>query len=258
MVVERRSGAREAIFAQLVDSGRAEQVSQRLTDAIVLGLLTPGERLPTESELAKRFGVALITLREGLVNLRDAGLVETRRGRAGGSFVIAGDAPRNKLLRARLHALAQVDLSDLALYFSVIVEGSAERAALRASDVDAQRLNAWLGNADFGSTAAARTNAGGFYLELAVLSHSARLVREQIRLQAEFGPLLLLGMGDAATRDRIASANRDIVVAIAANDAPRARGLVAGEVRDLGAWLLAAKVRIERGGQLDVSADDHA
>lgn len=258
MVVERRPGAREAIFAQLVDSGRAVQVAQRLTDAIVLGLLIPGERLPTESELAKRFGVALITLREGLVLLRDAGLVETRRGRAGGSFVMAGDAPHSTLLRSRLHAMAQVDLSDLATYFSVIAEGAAERAALRASDVDGQRLNAWLANADFGTTAAARTNAGGFYLELAVLSQSARLVREQIRLQSEFGPLLLLGMGDATTRNRIASANRDIVAAIAANDAPRARGLVAGEVRDLASWLLAAKVRIERGGQLDVSADVHA
>jgi hypothetical protein len=91
-----------------------------------------------------------------------------------------------------------------------------------------------------------------------VLSQSARLVREQIRLQAEFGPLLLLGMGDVVTRERIASANRETVAAIAANDASRARHLVAGEVRDLAAWLLAAKVRIERGGQLDVEAAVHA
>ncbi|HEX7535527.1 MAG TPA: GntR family transcriptional regulator [Dermatophilaceae bacterium] len=258
MEVERRPGAREAIFAQLVESGRAEQVAQRLADAIILGVLTPGERLPSESELAKRFGVALITLREGLVILRDAGLVETRRGRIGGSFVIAANATRSTLLGARLRGLAQVELSDLAVYFSVIVEGSAERAALRASPIDARRLGAWLRNADFGTTAGARTNAGGFYLELAVLSQSARLVREQIRLQAEFGPLLLLGMGDVATRERIASANTDIVTAIAANDAPRARGLVAGEVRDLAAWLLAAKVRIERGGELDVAAAVHA
>jgi DNA-binding FadR family transcriptional regulator len=258
MEVKRRPGAREAVFAQLVESGRAEQVAQRLTDAITLGVLTPGERLPSESDLAKRFGVALITVREGLVILREAGLVETRRGRAGGSFVMAADAPRSTILRARLRGLAQVELSDLAVYFSVIVEGSAERAGLRASAVDGRRLDAWLQNADFGTTEAARTNAGGFYLELAVLSQSARLVREQIRLQAEFGPLLLLGMGDVVTRERIASANRQTVAAIAANDASRARHLVAGEVRDLAAWLLAAKVRIERGGRLDVEAAVHA
>lgn len=258
MEAQLRPGAREAIFAQLVEAGRAEQVAQRLTDAIILGVLTPGERLPSEPELAKRFGVALITVREGLVILRDAGLVETRRGREGGSFVMAADAPHSTLLRARLRGLAQVELSDMAVYFSTIVEGCAERAALRASAVDGERLDSWLRNADFHTTAAARTNAGGFYLELAVLSQSARLVREQIRLQAEFGPLLLLGMGDAATRDRIASANRDIVAAIWANDAPRARGLVAGQVRELAEWLLGAKARIERGGQLDDESADHA
>ena len=69
--------------------GRAEQVAQRLTDGIVLGVLDPGERLPSEPELARRFGVALITVREGLGILREAGLVETRRGREGGSFVVA-------------------------------------------------------------------------------------------------------------------------------------------------------------------------
>ncbi|HZK59843.1 MAG TPA: GntR family transcriptional regulator [Cryobacterium sp.] len=253
-----RPGARAAIFAQLVEAGRAEQVAQRLTDAIILGVLTPGERLPSEPELGKRFGVALITVREGLGILRDSGLVETRRGREGGSFVMAADAPHGTLLRARLRGLAQVELSDMAVYFSTIVEGCAERAAFRASAVDAERLDGWLRNADFGTTAAARANAGGFYLELAVLSQSARLVRELIRLQAEFGPLLLLGMGDAAARERIVTANRDIVDAIAASDAPRARGLVAGQVRELAEWLLGAKSRIERGGQLDDAAADHA
>ena len=68
-------GAREAVFAQLADAGRAEQVAQRLTDGIVLGVLDPGERLPSEPELARRFGVALITVREGLGILRVAGLV---------------------------------------------------------------------------------------------------------------------------------------------------------------------------------------
>src|SRR3954469_5986810 len=82
-------GAREAIFAQLAEAGRSEQVAQRLTDAIILGVLAAGERLPSEPELARRFGVALITVREGLGILRASGLVVTRRGREGGSFVTA-------------------------------------------------------------------------------------------------------------------------------------------------------------------------
>src|SRR6188768_4207710 len=57
------SRARNAIFAPLSDVGRAGQVEQRLTEAIRSGVLVEGERLPSEAELAGRFGVAVVTVR---------------------------------------------------------------------------------------------------------------------------------------------------------------------------------------------------
>ena len=244
-------GAREAVFAQLADTGRAEQVAQRLTDGIVLGVLGPGERLPSEPELARRFGVALITVREGLGILRETGLVETRRGRDGGSFIVESDADHRSLITTRLRGLAQVELSDMAVYFGAILAGTAERAAERASAGDAERLTTWLLGSDFTTAAAARTNQGGFFLEVAVLSQSARLVREQIRLQAEFGPLLLLGLDDEAQRADVAAHDRRIVRAIAQHRAAKAREAVGDLVRGLSEHLLATKARIERGGSLD-------
>src|SRR5882762_5568563 len=85
------SSARSALFAPLDQIGRAEAVTRRLTDAITLGLLADAEQLPSETELASQFGVATVTVREALVALRQQGLVETRRGRGGGSFVITPD-----------------------------------------------------------------------------------------------------------------------------------------------------------------------
>ena len=254
MAAERQPGAREAVFAQLIEAGRAEQVAQRLTDAIILGVLAPGERLPSEPDLAKRFGVALITVREGLGILRDTGLIDTRRGREGGSFITASPSQHGSLLAARLRGLARVDLSDMTVYFSTIVAGCAERAAMRAAADDAARLTAWLASADWSTAAAARSNAGGFYLELAVLSQSARLVREQISLQADFGPLLLLAMTDTQARARLAAENAQIAQAIGAQDAVTARSLVATQIQELAEWLLAAKTTIERGGHLDDDA----
>ncbi len=251
-----RPGAREAIFAQLAQAGRAEQVARRLTDAIILGVLTLGERLPSEQELARRFGVALITVREALVMLRDAGLVETRRGREGGSFVIKTDARHETLPQARLRDLAQVELSDLTVFVSTIIEGCAERAALRASPADADRLRAWLSTTPGSGAAGARVTAGGFLLELAVLSQSPRLVGEHIRLQAEFGPLLLLALGDPQVRRQVAETNGQTADAIARGDGARARTLVAGQVLELGEWLMAAKSRTERGRPLYAAVDD--
>ena len=244
-------GAREVVFAQLADAGRAEQVAQRLTDGIVLGVLIAGERLPSEPELARRFGVALITVREGLGILREAGLVETRRGRDGGSFVVEDASGHRALLTTRLRGMAQVELSDMAVYFGAILAGAAERAAERAAEGDGERLGGWLAAADFGTAASARTNQGGFFLEVAVLSQSARLVREQIRLQAEFGPLLLLGLDAESARAEVVALDRAIVRAVAAHRPAKARDAAGALVGGLSERLLAAKARIERGGAID-------
>ncbi len=205
--------------------------------------------------LARRFGVALVTARDGLGMLRDAGLVETRRGRDGGSFVVDGAAATadrdDAFLETRLRELGQVELADLADYVATIAEGCAHRAAGRSTPSDAARLGAWLDAASFATAAEARRNASGFFLELAVLSQSTRLVREQIRLQAEFGPLLWLGMRDAALREHTAASARSIAAAVAANDGAAARAEVADLMRLIAEWLLGAKLRVQRGGGLD-------
>jgi DNA-binding FadR family transcriptional regulator len=183
--------------------------------------------------------------------LREAGLVETRRGREGGSFVVhPGDAD-DALLTARLRGLSQVELGDLAVYVTAIAAGCADRAAERSTPADDDRLRAWVAAADFSDAAAARRNAGGFLLELAVLSQSTRLVREQLRLQAESGPLLWLGMRDPALRRRAAEAADAIAAAVAARDGAAARAGVSALLSDVAEWLLAAKARIETGGTID-------
>src|SRR5690606_821236 len=90
-----------ALFQPIGDEGRAELVERRLVDAIQRGHLRAGERLPAESELARSFGVAPVTVREALLAVRGRGLIVTRRGRNGGSFV-ADDADPLAFARAEL------------------------------------------------------------------------------------------------------------------------------------------------------------
>src|SRR5687768_10641430 len=80
--------ARNAVFAPVADgSARREVVARRLGGAIALGLIGDGEQLPSELELATSLNVSTVTLRDALADLRARGLVVTRRGRGGGSFV---------------------------------------------------------------------------------------------------------------------------------------------------------------------------
>lgn len=62
-----------------------EKILQYLKDKINNKELLPGDRLPTEMELAEQFGVSRITSKRALEELRSAGLIYRVRGR--GSFV---------------------------------------------------------------------------------------------------------------------------------------------------------------------------
>ncbi|WP_346115891.1 FadR/GntR family transcriptional regulator [Micromonospora coerulea] len=71
-----------------VRGGNAFEITvARLVQAIKLGMVRVGERLPAERELAERLQVSRVTLREAIAALRDAGYLESRRGRTGGTFV---------------------------------------------------------------------------------------------------------------------------------------------------------------------------
>jgi DNA-binding FadR family transcriptional regulator len=63
----------------------------RVADSIRLRILTnalrPGDRLPSENDLARDEGVGRTTVREALRLLASVGLIETRRGVRGGAFV---------------------------------------------------------------------------------------------------------------------------------------------------------------------------
>lgn len=63
------------------------QVADQLRNNIVTGQLLAGQRLPVEPDLAKVFGVSRSTIREALGHLSSSGLVITRRGVNGGTWV---------------------------------------------------------------------------------------------------------------------------------------------------------------------------
>jgi DNA-binding transcriptional regulator YhcF (GntR family) len=62
-----------------------QQVAARLRAAILTGKLSPGERLPSQVELSKTYGVARMTIQQALRILKDDGLIATRQG--SGMFV---------------------------------------------------------------------------------------------------------------------------------------------------------------------------
>lgn len=68
-----------------------EQIARRILQDIRAGLLAPGQRLPSERELARQMEIGRSSVREAIGVLQVDGIVETRPG--SGSFV-AVDAPQ--------------------------------------------------------------------------------------------------------------------------------------------------------------------
>ncbi|HJY71873.1 MAG TPA: GntR family transcriptional regulator, partial [Streptosporangiaceae bacterium] len=63
------------------------QIEDWLAGEIATGALVPGDRLPTEHDLAEWFGVSRMTLRHALAELARRGLVTRTVGRGGGTFI---------------------------------------------------------------------------------------------------------------------------------------------------------------------------
>lgn len=72
----------------IVKTSISKQIAEQLRAAIVAGQFKIGQRLPTEDELAQRYGVSRPSVREALKRLAAQNLVRARRGPTGGNFVV--------------------------------------------------------------------------------------------------------------------------------------------------------------------------
>ncbi|MBO9520605.1 MAG: FadR family transcriptional regulator [Nocardioidaceae bacterium] len=215
----------------VTSSGRADEVVQRISEAINLGLLDDGERLPAEPELAAQFGVAPMTVRDALASLRDLGLVETRRGRSGGSFVRRPPAPEQEPLRQRLAAMTVSELRDVADEHRAIAGEAARLAAERAGAVNVRRLFGLTEQLGTASTLGDRIRADcRFHIEIAVASQSSRLTRREVSLQAEVSGLLWLPVGPDLDVAAHVAEHHGIAAAVVAENPDEARRLAVEHV----------------------------
>ena len=200
---------------------------RRLGEAIGSGVLQPGERLPPEVALAERLDVAPMTLRQALAILRDAGYVETRRGRGAGTFVVADiTKPLGNARRVPTHA----ELRDLVDWRRALAGESAYLAAARA-DAESSAL---------GSFADYRLADSGFHLTVAETTGSPRLVAAETAIQAEFGEILgsLPGSGSTEAVRASTLGHTPILVAILAGDAVGARDAMVVHVEATYDWIV--------------------
>jgi len=198
-----------------------EQVSERLS-AQIGTTLQPGDALPSERELAERYGVGRSSVREALRMLESRGLIESR---GSGTFVIA---PWRNPFQEPLSLVVAGEDVDRTQLFEVRRMLEAEAAALAAKrrslgDLElmheaTDEMEAAIDSADAYVAADIR-----YHLVIAeatgnrLLLHLMQAIRE--RLTEMFGTVFKFPGGP----ERSVAQHRLITQAIAAEDAERAR-----------------------------------
>ena len=207
-----------------------DEVQRQLARLIERGEFATGAKLPTELELAARFGVSRPIVRRALEKLRDAGYVTTRKG--SGTIVVGGHKPA----WPGFPVLASV--ADLQAFYEyrIALEGEiAARAAARHGPGDLEALRAATARAaealaqgsfelstdlNFAFHRAVAAASGNKFF-LATLEALPNLVGETA-LRRRFGPL----EEEQARQGRILAEHEAIAAAIAARDAAGARRLM--------------------------------
>jgi len=92
---------------------RPVQVAEAIKDWVVEQGLRAGDRLPNEQELIERFGMAKGTIREAMRVLEAQGLIKTRTGPGGGSFVHEVSSERAKALLGNYFYFQDLTIADI-------------------------------------------------------------------------------------------------------------------------------------------------
>jgi DNA-binding FadR family transcriptional regulator len=222
--------------------GKGDRVLDRLGRAIVAGRYAAGDKLPTEDELARRFGVSRPSLREGLKALARKGLVESRTRR--GTIALGRerwDVLDRDVLRWTAGAPPNQEfLIGLVEARSIFEPAAARLAAQRATPAQIVEIEqAWRGMADSlpHNLQACNRHDLAFHEAIIAASGNVMLMRLAITIRTALLALFRISGNVRESYENSLAEHRAVAVAIrkrAPEEAEEAmRFLLRGTVRDL-------------------------
>jgi DNA-binding FadR family transcriptional regulator len=169
-----------------------EQTVERLAQAIRMGVVETGGRLPPERDLAEQLKVSRVTLREAIKALQQAGYLVSTRGRTGGTTVVYDPSQRPQADPEWVaRSLGAAEVLDALAFRAVVEPGAAELAAARSlSATDQARLKAALQAVDHAGPAWRRVADSRLHVLIGELSGSPSLAAAVADVQGRLDELL--------------------------------------------------------------------
>lgn len=227
----------------------ADVLAGRLREQILRGDLAEGSDLPTERDLGEQAGVSRATVREALRILDSEGLIDTRVGRNGGSFVArptsAGIEHSVEIFirgqRIRLDAVLEARWA--------IEPASARFAALHRTEDDLaelERCQQALEQAAFGKDIALYVRANlDWHVQVVRSSHNELMIAFIAAVaQPVYEASDVEGFSSPGVRQAVIRAHASVLDAIRARDADAAERRMA---RHVGAYIADLQKLAPRG-----------
>jgi DNA-binding FadR family transcriptional regulator len=225
-----------AVFAPIRPTRASTDVIAQIRRAILSGQYRPGDRLPTEREMAQQFGVSRVTVRDALRALEANGLVRVKVGGQGGPYVSEPDISLlSDSIGTHLH-LQGTSFQELAEARLALETTAAQLAAQRATPADLVALKTAIQGPmrpPNGDTAASSLD---FHTALVIGAHNQALLAmfraTRALVQEAFDQLHAQqpDMADAARKT-----HSELYAAIAAHDADRAGDLMRRHLEEFAA-----------------------
>jgi GntR family transcriptional regulator, transcriptional repressor for pyruvate dehydrogenase complex len=221
-------------FAPLTLEPAYRKVAGAIGERILGRTLREGERLPSETELARQFGVNRSTVREALRELESRGLVKRRPG----SKLMSVSRPHHAAVAAGVsHALLLHDVTvrDVWEALTIIEPPLAEVAARNRSDADLECIAAAADAfaARHALAAQAVHSCAEFFRCVGRATHNPVLGLAQEPLLQLLEPSLRVMIDKVPqARTRIATAHRHLREALAARNTEDAHAWMARHIRD--------------------------
>lgn len=124
-----------------------ELIVEMIKEKIFAGEYCSGDRLPTERDLAEMLEVSRPTVREAYRALELFGIIEVRKGKEGGAFILEPNHASLTRTISDLLRLGRVRLTDLTEARLCLEKDVVELAVGKATPNDIKRLRVWIDKA---------------------------------------------------------------------------------------------------------------
>lgn len=140
-------GSNQELFAPLKNTRAFDEIALKIKELILKGILRPGDSLPSETALARQFGVGRPTIREALRILELSGFIVIQQGKGGGPIV--KHTILNKISALFLDAiqLGKISVGQITAARMGIEKAMMESVIDHAGNADIERLEENIANA---------------------------------------------------------------------------------------------------------------